>query len=219
MPVRHGRDLGGRECGGSAAGAAERAADLSGPAGCKIALRRRPGRLYRGGGPARRGPGAARSAVGRNPPGGPPRLRGRPQDRRRPIWTTPAPSNGDARVTAPIAGVINSKTAELGEVVAPGAPIVSLYDLDHVWLRVFVPENLYGRIKIGQDVSVTVDSYPKIVFHGTVSQIASDAEFTPKNVQTEEERVKLVYGVKVNLDNRDHRLKPGMPADAILIAP
>lgn len=125
----------------------------------------------------------------------------------------------DARVTAPIDGVINTKTAELGEVISPGAPIVSLYDLDHVWLRVYVPENLYGRIKIGQAVQVRVDSYPNVVFHGIVSEIASDAEFTPKSVQTEEERVKLVYGVKVNLDNRDHRLKPGMPADATVGTP
>lgn len=125
----------------------------------------------------------------------------------------------DARVVAPLDGVVNTKTAELGEVVAPGAPIVSLYDLAHPWLRVYVPENLYGRIKLGQAVQVTVDSYPKTSFHGTVSEIASDAEFTPKSVQTEEERVKLVYGIKVDLDNRDRRLKPGMPADAVFLTP
>jgi multidrug resistance efflux pump len=126
---------------------------------------------------------------------------------------------GNARVTAPIAGVIVSKEAELGEVLAAGAPIVTLDDLDHIWLRVYVPEDLYGRVKIGQTVQVTVDSYPKEIFKGTVAEIASDAEFTPKNVQTEEERVKLVYGIKVNIDNRDHRLKPGMPADAVLGTP
>jgi multidrug resistance efflux pump len=123
----------------------------------------------------------------------------------------------DARVTAPSSGVIDTKIAEQGEVVAAGSPIVSMYDLDHVWVRVYVPEDRYGQVKIGQQVRVSVDSYHGAVFHGTVTEIASDAEFTPKNVQTEEERAKLVYGIKVNLDNRDHRLKPGMPADATIL--
>lgn len=124
-----------------------------------------------------------------------------------------------ARVISPIAGVVDTKVAELGEVLNPGAAIVTLYDLDHVWLRVYVPEALYGRVRIGESVRVTVDSYPHAVFRGVVAEIASDAEFTPKSVQTEAERVELVYGVKVDIDNRDHRLKPGMPGDATFAAP
>lgn len=123
---------------------------------------------------------------------------------------------GYATVRASANGVINTKIAEEGEVVAPGAPIVSLYDLDHPWLRIYVPENQYGKLTIGQPVEVTVDSFPGDRFHGIVSEISSDAEFTPKSVQTAEERVQLVYGVKVELENKQHLLKPGMPADATI---
>jgi HlyD family secretion protein len=122
----------------------------------------------------------------------------------------------NAFIYAPTGGVITTKVAELGETVAPGAPIAVLSDLDHVWLRVYVPENVYGKVKIGQRADITVDSAPHRVFRGTVVEIASEAEFTPKNVQTEQERVKLVFGVKITLDNRDHLLKPGMPADAVI---
>jgi HlyD family secretion protein len=102
------------------------------------------------------------------------------------------------------------------EVVAPGAPIVTLADLDHLWVRVYVPETDLGRVHWGQDVIVRTDTYPGKQYHGRVSFIASEAEFTPKSVQTEKERVTLVYRVKVDVENPNYELKPGMPADAII---
>ncbi len=115
---------------------------------------------------------------------------------------------------APYAGVITVRQAELGEVVVPGTPVVSLADLDHIWLRAYVAEPDLGRIRWGQDASVTTDTYPGKKYHGRISFIASDAEFTPKSVQTYKERVTLVYRIKIDIDNPNHELKPGMPADA-----
>jgi HlyD family secretion protein len=117
---------------------------------------------------------------------------------------------------APTSGVIVSRPAELGEVVAPGTPIVTLADLDHVWLRAYVSETDLGRIRWGQSVRITTDTYPGKTYSGRLSFIASDAEFTPKSVQTQAERVTLVYKVKIDLPNEKHELKPGMPADAIV---
>jgi HlyD family secretion protein len=122
----------------------------------------------------------------------------------------------NAFVRAPTDGVIKTKIAELGETMAAGSPIVVLLDTSQAWLRVYVPENRYGLIRIGQKAEVTVDSFPGRAFQGSVVEIASEPEFTPKNVQTQEERVKLVYGVKILLDNAEGRLKPGMPADAVI---
>lgn len=98
----------------------------------------------------------------------------------------------------------------------PGVPLLTIADLDELTLTVYVAENQLGKVQLGQPVSVTVDAYPERVFRGTVTWISSQAEFTPKNVQTQEERVSMVFGVKVKLSNLDHALKPGMPADAIL---
>ena len=114
---------------------------------------------------------------------------------------------------APLSGVITVREAELGEVVSPGTPVYTLADLDHIWVRVYVPETELGRVRWGQEVSVGTDTYPDKRYHGRISFIASDAEFTPKSVQTEQERVTLVYRVKVDIDNANHELKPGMPAD------
>jgi membrane fusion protein YbhG len=115
---------------------------------------------------------------------------------------------------APTNGVITVREAELGEVVSPGTPVVTLADLDHIWLRAYIAETDLGRIHWGQDVSVTTDTYPGRQYHGRISFIASDAEFTPKSVQTYQERVTLVYRIKIDIDNPNHELKPGMPADA-----
>ncbi len=115
---------------------------------------------------------------------------------------------------APAAGVITVRQAELGEVVVPGTPVVTLADLDHVWLRAYVAETDLGRIRWGQDAVITTDTYPGKQYHGRISFIASDAEFTPKSVQTYQERVTLVYRIKIDVDNPNHELKPGMPADA-----
>lgn len=115
---------------------------------------------------------------------------------------------------APTAGVITVRQAELGEVVVPGTPVVTLADLDHIWLRAYLPETDLGRIRWGEDAVVTTDTYPGRKYHGRISFIASDAEFTPKSVQTYKERVMLVYRIKIDVDNPNHELKPGMPADA-----
>jgi HlyD family secretion protein len=115
---------------------------------------------------------------------------------------------------APSAGVITVRQAELGEVVAPGTPVVTLADLDHVWLRAYIAETDLGRIRWGQDAAIHTDSFPGKTYHGRISFIASNAEFTPKSVQTYKERVTLVYRIKIDVDNPNHELKPGMPADA-----
>jgi HlyD family secretion protein len=115
---------------------------------------------------------------------------------------------------APFAGVITVRQAELGEVVVPGTPVVTLADLDHIWLRAYVAETDLGRIRWGQEATIATDTYPGKQYRGRVSFISSTAEFTPKSVQTYKERVTLVYRIKIDIDNPNHELKPGMPADA-----
>jgi HlyD family secretion protein len=121
-----------------------------------------------------------------------------------------------AVLRAPSAGVITVRQAELGEVVAPGSPVVTLADLDHIWLRAYIAETDLGSIHWGQEAIVTTDTYPGKQYHGRISFISSSAEFTPKSVQTYTERVTLVYRIKIDIDNPSHELKPGMPADAHL---
>jgi len=120
------------------------------------------------------------------------------------------------RLLAPFDGVVLVRQAELGEVISPGSPVVTLADLAHIWIRVYVPETDLGRVRWGQSVAVRTDTYPGKVYQGRVSFIASEAEFTPKTVQTEKERVTLVYRVKVDVDNPGFELKPGMPTDAFV---
>jgi HlyD family secretion protein len=115
---------------------------------------------------------------------------------------------------APAAGVITVRQAELGEVVSPGSPVVTVADLDHIWLRAYVAETDLGRIHWGQDATITTDTYAGKQYHGHISFISSTAEFTPKSVQTYKERVTLVYRIKIDIDNLNHELKPGMPADS-----
>ena len=115
---------------------------------------------------------------------------------------------------APFAGVILTREAELGEVMLPGAPVVTLADLDHVWIRAYINETDIGRVRYGQPVIVTTDTYPDKKYHGRISAIASEAEFTPKSVETHTERVTLVYRIKIDVYNPTHELVPGMPADA-----
>jgi len=119
----------------------------------------------------------------------------------------------DATVLAPLDGVITSRTAEPGEVLAAGAPLSVLTELARPWLTVYVDEPHLALIRIGERVEVRVDGREDAL-SGTVSYVSAVAEFTPKNVQTPEERAKLVFKVKVSLDNRDGIFKPGMPADA-----
>jgi multidrug resistance efflux pump len=119
-------------------------------------------------------------------------------------------------LTAPADGLITTRTVEPGEIALPGAILFSLGDLDQVTLRVFIPETKIGKVQLGQTAVVTVDSLDQY-FEGVVTYIASDAEFTPQNVQMPEERVNLVFAVEINLENPDHLLKPGMPADAEIL--
>lgn len=120
---------------------------------------------------------------------------------------------GYTRLVAPLSGVVLVRQAELGEVLQPGAPVVTVGDLDHVWVRVYVPETDLGRVRLGQQVTVRTDSYPGKSYRGRISFLSSAAEFTPKSVQTQAERVTLVYRAKVDVDNPNQELKPGMPAD------
>ena len=123
----------------------------------------------------------------------------------------------DAVVTAPIDGVVLVKAAEAGEVIAAGSTIVSLGDLDHPWLRAYINETDLGRIKVGGKARLSTDSFPGKVYEGHISFIASEAEFTPKQIQTKEERVKLVYRIKIEVDNSQHELKNNMPVDAEIL--
>lgn len=116
----------------------------------------------------------------------------------------------------PVDGVVLSKNTEAGEFVSPGTPIVTVGDLTKVWLRAYVEETDLGRVKLGQKARLTTDTYPGKAYEGVVSFIASDAEFTPKAVQTKKERVKLVYRIKIDIPNPAQELKPGMPADAVI---
>jgi len=115
---------------------------------------------------------------------------------------------------APKSGVITVRQAELGEVMLPGTPVVTIADIDHLWLRGYVSETDLGRVRWGQSATVRTDTYPGKTYKGRVSFISSEAEFTPKSVETHKERVTLVYRIKIDLDNPNHELKPGMPADA-----
>lgn len=123
----------------------------------------------------------------------------------------------DATLKAPLSGVVLSKNIEPGEYVVPGTPVVTIGDLDHVWLRAYIDEREVGLVKHGQTVRVRTDTFPDKVHQGWVAFISSEAEFTPKTVQTPKERVKLVFRIKINIDkseNPNMALLPGMPADA-----
>lgn len=123
----------------------------------------------------------------------------------------------DTRLHSPVAGTVIRKNVELGETLAAGRPALTIGDLENPWVKVYVKEDRLGQVKLGQRTEVTVDSFKGKTYEGTVTFIASEAEFTPKSVQTEEERVKLVFGVKVRVRNENGELKPGMPADVKIV--
>ncbi|MBM3907697.1 MAG: HlyD family efflux transporter periplasmic adaptor subunit [Gemmatimonadetes bacterium] len=123
----------------------------------------------------------------------------------------------NAVITAPFAGVVTVRHRQPGEIVAPGAPVVTLANFEDRWVRIYVSETRLGAVAVGQSAAIASDTYPDRRYAGTVSFIASEAEFTPRNVQTTEERVKLVYAVKVRITGDTAlALKPGMPADVTL---
>ncbi len=117
-------------------------------------------------------------------------------------------------IASPLAGIITARIADPGEMAAPGAPLLTVADLSQITLVVYVPEPRIGQVHVGQETQVKVDAYPGRTFAGTVSYISPRAEFTPRNVQTHEERVDTVFAVEIKLANIDGSLKPGMPADA-----
>jgi HlyD family secretion protein len=123
----------------------------------------------------------------------------------------------DAVVASPISGVVLVKSAEVGEVLAAGTTFATIGDIENPWLRAYIREQDLGRVKPGTKVKVTTDASPGKNFWGRVSFISSEAEFTPKQIQTTEERVKLVYRIKIDVPNPQHELKSNMPADAEIL--
>jgi HlyD family secretion protein len=127
-------------------------------------------------------------------------------------------SVNNALLFAPIDGTVLEKNLEAGETAFPGSVILTMADLTRPWMKVYVSEERLGLIKLGQKARVTVDTFPGKNFEGRVISIANKAEFTPKTIQTRDERVKLMYAVKIEMDNAAMELKPGMPADAVILA-
>jgi HlyD family secretion protein len=123
----------------------------------------------------------------------------------------------DTILTAPIDGVVQVKSAEAGEVLAAGTTVVTLGDQDHPWLRAYINETDLPRIKLNQEAKLSVDGEPGKLYPGRISFISPKAEFTPKQIQTKEERVKLVYRIKIDVDNKAHELKNNMPVDAEIV--
>src|SRR5258706_1207562 len=122
-------------------------------------------------------------------------------------------SKTNERITSQIDGTVLERLVEPNEMAAPGSTVLVIAPLDQLYLKIYVPENRYGQVALGQSYPVTVDSFPGETFSGKVSFISSKAEFTPRNVQTTDSRQTTVYAVKLNLDPSGGKLKPGMPAD------
>lgn len=122
-------------------------------------------------------------------------------------------------IISPLSGTVTAKAVEVGDLATPGAVIVSVSKLDTVKLTIYVSETELPKVKLGAAAEVRIDAGPKRVFPGRVTFISPTAEFTPKNIQTREDRVKLVFGVRIQIPNPDGTLKPGLPADATVAAP
>jgi HlyD family secretion protein len=117
----------------------------------------------------------------------------------------------------PFPGVVTIKHREPGETVSPGLPVLTVMDPQDRWVRIYVREDRIGEVQLGQEATITSDTYPDRSYRGEVIFIANESEFTPRNVQTTEERVKLVYAVKVRItEDPTHDLKAGIPADVVL---
>lgn len=132
-------------------------------------------------------------------------------------WETYKAQWEKTKIIAPVGGVVTEKAVETGETVNPGSTIAVVTNLQDLWVEVFIGEAELGKIKLAQKAEVTVDAFPGQTFAGKVTYISPEAEFTPKNVQTKEERTNMVFKVKVSLDNADGGLKPGMPADIVFL--
>lgn len=123
----------------------------------------------------------------------------------------------DAYLIAPQNGTIVKKFVEVGESVAPMSSLIKIADLTNIELKIYVSEVELGKVKLGQKAEIFVDSFPEKIYNGIVTYISPEAEFTPKNVQTKDERTKLVFAVKIQVQNENYELKSGMPADAKII--
>lgn len=124
-----------------------------------------------------------------------------------------------ADLICPVDGFIITKSAEAGEVMQPGSTVFTVLDLNDIWLTAYINETGLGKIKLNQQVDIKTDTYPSKIYKGRISFISEEAEFTPKQIQTTEERVKLVYRIKIIIANSNFELKPGMPADGFITAP
>jgi len=125
--------------------------------------------------------------------------------------------HSDLIIRAPAKGMVTTRMVDEGEVIAAGSPLFDIVDFDRLYLKVYIPEKAIGKVKLGLPAQVYTDAFPDKPFAATVRYIASQAEFTPKEVQTPDERVKLVYAVKLYLnENPEHRLSPGLPADTVI---
>ena len=122
----------------------------------------------------------------------------------------------ELQVTAPIDGTVITRPVEAGQVVNAVSPLFVLVDLKNIYMKIYVPEPQIGKIKLGSEARVYVDAYPDRYFSGKVTKISDQAQFTPKNVETKEERVKLVFAIEVSIENENGSLKPGMPGDVVL---
>ena len=123
----------------------------------------------------------------------------------------------ETEIKSPITGVVLHKNMEIGETANPGVSILTLVDPKDLWLRAYVPETELGRIRVGQPARIKIDTFKDRTFSGKIFEIASKAEFTPKNVQTQKERITLVFRIKIGVDNPEGILKPGLPADAEIL--
>lgn len=122
----------------------------------------------------------------------------------------------NAKIFSPISGTITQRLTEPGEIIAAGSPAASIVNLDDIWVKVYVSEPQLGLVSLGDEADIKVDSFPQQVFKGKINNISSEAEFTPKTIQTKQERVQLVFGVKIAIANTEGWLKPGMPADVVI---
>jgi HlyD family secretion protein len=123
---------------------------------------------------------------------------------------------GYATISSPVTGVVLVRPVEPGMVVAIGSPVLTLGDLDNAYFEGYIPETDLAKVHYGQNAEITTDSYPGRKYPGWVYFVSAKAEFTPKTVETHKERVTLVYRTKIRVENKDHSLKPGMPADAVI---
>lgn len=119
------------------------------------------------------------------------------------------------KIVSPLGGILTEKVVEKGETVNPGSTVAVVTNLKDLWVEVYIGEADLGRIKLGDEALVLVDAFPGEKFPGKITYISHEAEFTPKNVQTKEERTNMVFQVKLSLDNGEEKLKPGMPADVV----